>query len=338
MGKPPRMVWHRDSELPEVDLIVLPGGFSYGDYLRCGAMAAHSPVMREVKARAEAGVAVLGICNGFQILTEAGLLPGVLLRNAGLDFVCRNVGLEVETSQSLFTRAMRPGQTVSIPVAHHDGNYFADAATLDRLEERGRVAFRYCDAEGELKPEANPNGSARAYRRHLQREQECAGPDAASRECGRGAARRDGRARAVRGLWSEALVVNKPLAAEPAITPAYRRRAWADRRGISAHPGDPGPRAQPDRARHLLGDVERALLLQILAQMAAEPADQGAGGDPGPGRECRGRRYRRRRRRHLQDREPQPSLASSSPIRARRPASAASCATSSPWARGRSPC
>jgi phosphoribosylformylglycinamidine synthase I len=161
MGRPPRMVWHRDSELPKVDLIVVPGGFSYGDYLRCGAIAAHSPVMREVKERAKAGVAVLGICNGFQILTEAGLLPGILLRNAGLGFVCKNVGLKVETSQSLFTSGYAAGQTLSIPVAHHDGNYFADPATLDRLEERGQIAFRYCDREGELKPEANPNGSAR---------------------------------------------------------------------------------------------------------------------------------------------------------------------------------
>ena len=162
MGRRPQMVWHRDSTLPKVDLIVVPGGFSYGDYLRCGAIAAHSPVMREIKERAKAGVAVLGICNGFQILTEAGLLPGILLRNAGLGFVCKNVGLKVETSQSLFTSGYAAGQTLSMPVAHHDGNYFADEATLDRLEERGQIAFRYCDAEGELSPEANPNGSARA--------------------------------------------------------------------------------------------------------------------------------------------------------------------------------
>ena len=162
MGRPPKMVWHRDSTLPKVDLIVVPGGFSSGDYLRCGAIAAHSPVMQEIKERAKAGVAVLGICNGFQILTEAGLLPGILLRNAGLGFVCKNVGLKVETSQSLFTSGYAAGQTLSIPVAHHDGNYFADEATLDRLEERGQIAFRYCDAEGELTPEANPNGSARA--------------------------------------------------------------------------------------------------------------------------------------------------------------------------------
>jgi len=162
MGRPPKMVWHRDSTLPKVDLIVVPGGFSYGDYLRCGAIAAHSPVMQEIKERAKAGVAVLGICNGFQILTEAGLLPGILLRNAGLGFVCKNVGLKVETSQSLFTSGYAAGQTLSIPVAHHDGNYFADEATLDRLEERGQIAFRYCDAEGALTAEANPNGSARA--------------------------------------------------------------------------------------------------------------------------------------------------------------------------------
>jgi phosphoribosylformylglycinamidine synthase I len=162
MGRRPHMVWHRDSDLPKVDLIVVPGGFSYGDYLRCGAIAAHSPVMREIKERAKAGVAVLGICNGFQILTEAGLLPGILLRNAGLGFVCRNVGLKVETSQSLFTSGYAAGQTLSIPVAHHDGNYFADEATLDRLEERGQIAFRYCDAEGALTPQANPNGSARS--------------------------------------------------------------------------------------------------------------------------------------------------------------------------------
>jgi phosphoribosylformylglycinamidine synthase subunit PurQ / glutaminase len=162
MGRPPVMVWHRDSDLPQVDLIVVPGGFSYGDYLRCGAIAAHSPVLREVKARAKAGVAVLGICNGFQILTEAGLLPGVLLRNAGLGFVCRNIGLKVETSQSLFTSGYSAGQTLSIPVAHHDGNYFADEATLDRLEDKGQIAFRYCDADGDLAPTANPNGSARS--------------------------------------------------------------------------------------------------------------------------------------------------------------------------------
>jgi len=153
------MVWHRDTELPKVDLIVIPGGFSYGDYLRCGAIAAHSPVMREVAARARAGVAVLGVCNGFQILAEAGLVPGVLLRNAGLRFVCRNVGLRVETSQSLFTSGYAKGQVLNVPVAHHDGNYFVDEDTKKRMEDRDQIAFRYCDADGRTTASANPNGS-----------------------------------------------------------------------------------------------------------------------------------------------------------------------------------
>lgn len=161
MGKKPLMVWHRDTELPDVDLVLVPGGFSYGDYLRCGAIAAHSPILREVKARAEKGMAVIGICNGFQIITEAGLLPGVLLRNASLKFVCRNVGLKVETSQSLFTSRYEQGQVLSIPVAHHDGNYFADERTLDELEGNGQVAFRYCAPDGSLDAANNPNGSAR---------------------------------------------------------------------------------------------------------------------------------------------------------------------------------
>ncbi len=161
MGRKPIMVWHRDTELPDVDLVLVPGGFSYGDYLRCGAIAAHSPVLREVKARADKGMAVIGICNGFQIITEAGLLPGILLRNASLKFVCRNVGLKVETSQSLFTNRYEQGQVLSVPVAHHDGNYFADERTLDELEGNGQVAFRYCAPDGALDAAHNPNGSAR---------------------------------------------------------------------------------------------------------------------------------------------------------------------------------
>jgi phosphoribosylformylglycinamidine synthase len=161
MGRKPIMVWHRDTELPDVDLVLVPGGFSYGDYLRCGAIAAHSPILREVKARADKGMAVIGVCNGFQIITEAGLLPGVLQRNASLKFVCRNVGLKVETSQSLFTSQYEQGQVLSIPVAHAEGNYFADEKTLDDLEERGQIAFRYCGPDGELADEHNPNGSAR---------------------------------------------------------------------------------------------------------------------------------------------------------------------------------
>ncbi len=154
-GRKPAMLWHGDAAVPDgIDLIVLPGGFSYGDYLRSGAMAAHAPVMAEVKRRAKAGTPVLGICNGFQILTEAGMLPGALMRNAGLKFVCRPVKLKVETSQSIFTNKYAAGDVIEVPVAHHDGNYFADDETLDRLEGEGRVAFRY--AQG-----TNPNGSAR---------------------------------------------------------------------------------------------------------------------------------------------------------------------------------
>jgi phosphoribosylformylglycinamidine synthase len=146
-------VWHGDAELPDgLDFIALPGGFSYGDYLRSGAMAARSPIMQAVIAAANRGVAVLGVCNGFQVLTEAGLLPGALMRNSGIRFVCREVALTVENAQSLFTSGYEAGQHISIPVAHHDGNYFADAATLDRLEGEGRVAFRYAEPV---------NGSAR---------------------------------------------------------------------------------------------------------------------------------------------------------------------------------
>ncbi|MGZ3259471.1 MAG: phosphoribosylformylglycinamidine synthase subunit PurQ [Croceibacterium sp.] len=143
-GTPAIRVWHGDAELPErLDFIGLPGGFSYGDYLRCGAMAARSPIVRAVVEAANRGVPVLGICNGFQVLTESGLLPGALMRNAQLTFVCRTVPLTVENSQSLFTAGYEAGETIHLPVAHHDGNYFADEATLDRLEGEGRVAFRY---------------------------------------------------------------------------------------------------------------------------------------------------------------------------------------------------
>ncbi|PTM46776.1 phosphoribosylformylglycinamidine synthase subunit I [Sphingomonas aerolata] len=152
-GVKPTMVWHGDAELPgDVGLVAVPGGFSYGDYLRSGAIAARSPIMRAVVEQAGKGLPVLGICNGFQVLTEAGLLPGALMRNQGLNFVCRDVALTVETSSSRFTSGYSAGERVSFPVAHHDGNYFADTETLDRLEGEGRVAFRYAESV---------NGSAR---------------------------------------------------------------------------------------------------------------------------------------------------------------------------------
>jgi phosphoribosylformylglycinamidine synthase len=159
--KPVGMLWHGEATVPACDLIVLPGGFAYGDYLRCGAMAAHSPIMRDVVAKAKAGVPVLGICNGFQVLTEAGLLPGVLMRNASLKFVCRDVWLEVEQPDTLFTCRYRKGELIRIPVAHGDGNYFADKGTLDALEAEGRVVFRYVDKRGEATQDANPNGAQR---------------------------------------------------------------------------------------------------------------------------------------------------------------------------------
>jgi phosphoribosylformylglycinamidine synthase I len=161
-GHEPLRVWHRDAALPETDLIVLPGGFAYGDYLRCGAIAAHSPIMREVRDRACKGIPILGICNGFQILTEAGLLPGALLPNRSLRFSCRDIHLRVENNQTVFTCSYEAGQTIRVPVAHHDGNYTADPETLDWIEDRGLVAFRYCGPNGRIEDTENFNGSARA--------------------------------------------------------------------------------------------------------------------------------------------------------------------------------
>mgnify|MGYP003626926196 CR=1 FL=1 len=159
-GRRPQMIWHQDTELPPLDLIFLPGGFSYGDYLRCGAIAAHSPVMREVVAAANKGVAVLGVCNGFHLLTESGLLPGALIRNASLKFVCRSVDLRVERMGTPFTTRNRLGQVLNMPIAHGDGNYVADADTLAQLQDEDRIAFRYCAPDGAESDAANPNGSA----------------------------------------------------------------------------------------------------------------------------------------------------------------------------------
>jgi phosphoribosylformylglycinamidine synthase I len=161
-GHKPRMVWHKETSLDGIDLVVIPGGFSFGDYLRCGAMAAQSPIMAAVRAHVARGGHVLGVCNGFQILTEAGLLPGALLRNAGLRFLSMDCHLRVERNDTVYTGDYQRGQVFRAPLAHGDGNYFASTDTLDRLEGEGLVAFRYATADGAILPEANLNGSARS--------------------------------------------------------------------------------------------------------------------------------------------------------------------------------
>lgn len=161
-GQAPRMIWHKETDLSGLDLVVIPGGFSFGDYLRCGAMAARSPVMAAIHAHAARGGHILGVCNGFQILTEAGLLPGALLRNAALRFLSMDCHLRVERTDTVFTSRYRAGQTFRSVMAHGDGNYFADDATLDRLEGEGQVALRYTNAAGETTAAANLNGSARS--------------------------------------------------------------------------------------------------------------------------------------------------------------------------------
>ncbi len=159
MGSAPAMVWHGDSELPETDLIAIPGGFSYGDYLRCGAIAGNSPIMREVVKKASEGVPVLAVCNGFQVATETGMLPGALLRNANQKFICKDVDLQVVSENERFVGSFKQGQTVRFPVAHHDGNFYADDETLKRLEGEGQVAFRYADEDGNVNDATNINGS-----------------------------------------------------------------------------------------------------------------------------------------------------------------------------------
>lgn len=161
VGIEARRVWHRETALDGEELVVLPGGFSYGDHLRCGAIARFSPIMDAVRAHAEAGGLVIGICNGFQILCEAGLLPGVLMRNASLQFRCQSTPIIPAEHRSAFTSGIGPGRVLQVPISHGEGNYFADEATLDLLEAEDRVAFRYCDEAGKVTPEANPNGSAR---------------------------------------------------------------------------------------------------------------------------------------------------------------------------------
>lgn len=161
LGQQAEFVWHKDTSLAGADVVILPGGFAHGDYLRTGAIARFSPVMASVKAFAESGGPVLGVCNGFQILLESGLLPGAMLRNRGLKFICEHVGIRVEQTDTPFTVACTKGQILSIPINHGEGNYFADDDVLDALERERRVIFRYVNAAGEPAPEANPNGAAR---------------------------------------------------------------------------------------------------------------------------------------------------------------------------------
>ncbi len=159
LGQPTRMVWHQEEDISDVDVIVIPGGFSYGDYLRCGAIARFSPVMKATITHAQKGKLVLGICNGFQILTEIGLLPGVLVRNQKLNFICNQVPVKVENSDTPWTSTYTKGEVISLPIAHGEGHYYADADTLQDLENNRQILFRYCTENGEISPEANPNGS-----------------------------------------------------------------------------------------------------------------------------------------------------------------------------------
>ena len=199
VGGSPQFVWHREVELGDVDAVMLPGGFSYGDYLRAGAIATMRPVMDAVKAFAASGGPVLGICNGFQMLCEAGLLPGALLRNSSLLFASQDILLRVESDATIFTRDYPIGQILRMPIAHAEGNYHADEETLDRLEGEGRVLFRYVDASGETTTDANPNGSAPQHRRHPQRREQRHGDDAPSRKSRGGDPGLRGRARPLRG-------------------------------------------------------------------------------------------------------------------------------------------
>ncbi|PJB71434.1 MAG: phosphoribosylformylglycinamidine synthase subunit PurQ [Alphaproteobacteria bacterium CG_4_9_14_3_um_filter_47_13] len=155
----PALVWHKETDLGSPDLIILPGGFSYGDYLRCGAMAAHSPIMKEVIAHANKGTRILGVCNGFQMLVETGLLPGALLRNKTLKFICKHVHLRTENGDTAFTNKLGKDRIIHVPVAHGDGNYFANDEIMKELETENRIAFRYCDEKGAITNQANPNGS-----------------------------------------------------------------------------------------------------------------------------------------------------------------------------------
>ena len=225
-GATPTIVWHAERELPAgVDLVVLPGGFSYGDYLRCGAIAARAPIMKAVGDHAARGGLVLGICNGFQILCEAGLLPGVLMRNAQRRFLCKMQHVRVENAQTPFTRRYAPGQVVKFAIAHGEGNFVADDETIERIEAEGRVAFRYSDAEGRVGDATNPNGSNSLHSWRIQRAVQRARADAASRKPDRSTGRRRRWARAFRfPCGMKAGMVRPRQALKPLPTGRNRRR------------------------------------------------------------------------------------------------------------------
>ena len=243
------MVWHAETALPEgTDLVVVPGGFSYGDYLRCGAIAARSPVMDAVRTFAADGGLVLGVCNGFQILCESGLLPGILMRNARLKFICHDVHLRVERSDTPFTRGYNAGQVIRVPVAHGEGNYAADEETIRRLEGEGRVLYRYCSATGEVGDTHNINGAAQVDRRHRQRARQRARHDAAS---GKSRRRHHGlhrRPRPVRGPRRASgaggvAIPSGDAAASTSMSPTWRLS--------SARSARPGRHAAMRRCRHM---------------------------------------------------------------------------------------
>ncbi len=333
-GHAPRMIWHTETDARRArSASCMPGGFCYGDYLRCGAMAAQSPVMGAVRAHAARGGYVLGVCNGFQILTEAGLLPGALLRNAGAALHLRRTATcgssaPIRCSPSRYQR----GAVFRAPMAHGDGNYFADAATLDRLEGEGLVAFRYATPTGEVTPAANRNGSARniagIYSPNLRVLGLMPHPEDLVDPLLGGT---DGKP-----LFDSAgSGVSAPVIR--AADEALAREFGLDRRRIRESAGDHGPPPSLTELGVFSVMWSGALLLQILPRVAETVADESALGDARAGRERRRGRDRRRAWPPYSKWKAITTRASSSPTRARRPASAASCATCSPWARARSP-
>ena len=302
LGQQAELVWHKDTDLKGADVVILPGGFAHGDYLRTGAMARFSPIMRAVQAFADRGGPVLGICNGFQILLEAGLLPGAMLRNRGLKFRCEHVHVRVEQTDTPFTCGARVGQVLRIPIGHGEGNYYAPPDVLERLEANRQVDLPlHARRRAASTTTPNPNGSVHAIAGICNEARNVVGmmphPE---RACEAALGGTDG-------------LVDPRIHREGAwhrhdIDTADARTARPQARRVRAHRRVHGPRAEPDRARHLLGDVVRALQLQELARAPANAADRRAAGAAGPRRERRRDRHRRRPGRRLQDRIAQPPV------------------------------